>query len=101
MAERRRAPRFTFQQPVALKILEEKSWREVHGVTENTSAVGVYLTTDAPVPVGADVQVAITMPHGIQACCSGKVVRVGAELNGGKAGIAVECTRPFAEVSVM
>lgn len=98
MAERRRAPRFKFQQPVSLKVQQDLSWREVEGVTENTSAVGVYLTTDAPVAVGAKVQVAITMPNDIQACSAGRVVRVSELINGGKTGVAVECTRPFSEV---
>jgi hypothetical protein len=98
MVERRRAPRFTFRQPVLLKIQQDHSWREVKGVTQNTSAVGVYLTTDAPVAVGAEVEVAITMPHGIQACTSGRVVRVIGPLNDGKIELAVECTRPFSEV---
>ena len=98
MVGRRRAPRFTFRVPVSLKVRVDHSWREVKGVTENTSAVGVYLTTDAAVAVGAEVEVTITMPHGIQACCSGKVVRVGGSFNGGKTGIAVECIRPFTDV---
>ncbi len=98
MEERRRAQRFRFQQPVSLKVREDSTPRAVEGVTENTSAVGVYLTTDVPFAVGEEVEVAIAMPNGIQACCSGKVVRVKARVDGGKTGVAVECSQRFSEV---
>lgn len=98
MPERRRAPRFHFQQPVSLKVQGDVIEHEVQGVTVNTSALGVYLTTDSPVGLGAEVEVAIAMPQGIQACCSGKVVRVNRLVNGGKTGVAVECSRRFSEV---
>lgn len=98
MEERRRAQRFRFRQPVSLKIHENQSWREVEGVTENTSAVGVYLTTNTPLPVGAEVEVAIHMPPGLQACCSGRVVRVTEPSKGGETALAVECTSPFSEI---
>lgn len=99
MLERRRAPRFYFQQPVSLKVQGDVSEPEVQGVTVNTSALGVYLTTDSPVvALGLEVEVSVAMPHGIQACSSGKVVRVNRLVNGGKTGVAVECSQRFSEV---
>ncbi len=98
MSERRKHPRFPVQQPVLLRVREEDGYRELQGTTENTSLQGTFLTTDAPVAVGAEVELTIVLQHGVQVSSWGKVPRVMHALPG-QNGVAVECAQPFSQLS--
>jgi len=97
MPDRRSKPRFSFQQPVLIRLQGEPGRREFQGITENASTEGVFLTTYSPIPVGSEVGLTIALPYDVRACCEGKVVRVEQGATEGKIGIAVHCTIPFSE----
>jgi len=98
MPERRSKPRFSFQQPVLIRLQGESgSDNEFQGITENASTAGMFLTTYSAIPVGAPVDLTVAMPFDVRVSCQGKVVRVEPGVEEGKIGIAVQCTVPFAE----
>src|SRR5690242_16046293 len=97
MLECRKHPRFPIRQPVIMRVREGKGYRDLHGTTENTSLQGAFLITDAPVAVGAEVELTIFMRPGLQISSWGKVTRVTFALHG-ETGVAVECAHPFSEL---
>jgi hypothetical protein len=94
--EQRKNQRFPIQQPVCMRIREEHGWRKLKGITENASSTGVFLLTDSLIPIGSEVELTITLAQCVRIYSPGKVVRVA--LHDNKVGIAVACTRPFAEL---
>ncbi len=98
MSERRKHPRFSVRQPVLMRVREEDGYRELQGTTENTSLQGAFLITDAPVAVGAEVELIILLQHGIQVSSWGKVTRVTHTFQPGTNGVAVHCEHPFSEL---
>jgi hypothetical protein len=81
-----------------MRVREEEGYRELQGTTENTSLQGAFLITDAPVALGAEVELTILLQHGVQVSSSGKVTRVTHPVPGPN-GIAVECAQPFSQLS--
>jgi phage tail sheath protein FI len=100
MPEQRAKARFSFQQPVLMKVRGEAGWTELQGITENASTVGVFLTTYSPVTVGSDVDLTVAMPHDVRVSCSGRVIRVEPRTEEGKIGVAVQCATPFNELPI-
>jgi hypothetical protein len=100
MLEQRVKPRFSFQQPVVIRVRSESGWREFQGITQNASAVGVFFITYSLIPVGSDVDLTVAMPHDVRVSAHGKVVRVEPRADEGKIGIAVQCSAPFDELLV-
>ena len=100
MLEQRLKPRFSFQQPVLIRLRGESGRREVQGITENASAVGIFFVTYSAIPVGSDVDLTVSMPHDVRVFAHGKVVRVEPRADEGKIGIAVQCSAPFDELLV-
>lgn len=98
MSERRKHPRFPLRQPVLMRVREGEGYRELQGTTENTSLQGAFLITDAPVAVGAEVELTILLQHGVQVASWGKVTRVTHAFPG-QNGVAVECAHPFSEMA--
>src|SRR5947208_382178 len=92
MLERRRRRRFPAQLPVVLKIQEQAGWCEVRGISENASEIGVLLFANRNVPLGAAVEVSISMPNGVQLSALGTVVRTTPGYGRDKFAIAVQCT---------
>jgi hypothetical protein len=98
MLERRAKSRFSFRQPVLIRIRGEAGWLEFQGITENASTFGVLLTAYSPIPVGSDVDLTVAMPHDVRVSCSGRVIRVQPSAEEGRIGVAVQCTTPFDEL---
>ena len=99
MPERRKHPRFSMRQPVLMRVREGTGYRDVHGITENTSLCGAFLITDATVAVGDDVELTISLQRGLQVSSWGKVTRVTHTLQQGTNGVAVACEHPFSEMA--
>src|SRR5437016_4311342 len=100
MPERRAKPRFSFQQPVLIRMRGEAGWLEFQGITQNASTIGVLLTTYSTIPVGSDVDLTVTMPHDVRVSCSGRVIRMEPNAEQGRMAVAVHCTTPFDELMV-
>jgi hypothetical protein len=91
--ERRVGQRFGYQVPVAIHAVSQGI--NVAGCTENLSARGAYLYTEALLPEGTAVELTLTMPSEItlgeqmRVRCKGKVLRAMPPDGKSKAGIAV------------
>ena len=98
--EERRHPRFSFQQPVLIKLQAESGWHELQGITENVSTEGIFLTTYSLLSVGAEVDLTLALPHNVRVTCHGQVMRVEPHVDEGKVRVAVRCASPFAEMPI-
>ena len=91
--ERRVGQRFGYQLPVAIHAVNQAI--DVAGCTENLSARGAFLYTEAPLSEGTAVELTLTMPSEItlgeqmRVRCRGKVLRATPPDGKSKAGIAV------------
>lgn len=93
MPERRKRQRFWFQQPITLRFLD---WRQIHGLVENASEIGVLLISGSEVSRGTQVEATIDLLHSIRVFAPGSVERAERCLDG-KIALAVKCHRPFTE----
>lgn len=90
--ERRAAQRFPFQIPVTLRLDSEV---ECRGVTQDVSARGAFMYTDATVAQAGGVEFTLVLPpeitltESMHVRCRGKVVRVEGPGLGAKFGVAV------------
>ena len=100
MLERRAKSRFSFLQPVSIKVRGETGWLELQGITLNASTDGVLLNAYSAIPIGSDVKLTVAMPHDVSLSCLGKVIRVEAHPEEGRVGVVVQCTKPFDELLV-
>jgi len=100
MLERRAKSRFSFQQPVSIRVRVETGWLELQGITQNASMDGVQLTAYPAIPIGSDVKLTVAMPHDVSVSCSGKVIQVEPRPEEGRMGVVVQCTKPFDELLV-
>lgn len=97
MLEHRKERRFSIQRPALLKVRGESGWLDVHGIAENVGETGLLFVGESEIPLGAEVEVTITLPHQVRALASGKVLRVERRSGGKKIAVAVECSYPFSE----
>jgi PilZ domain-containing protein len=90
--ERRAAQRFPFQLPVALRLGGEV---ECMGVTQDVSARGAFILTEAKVAEAAMVEFTLVLPpevtltESMRVRCRGKAIRVEGPGLGAKFGVAV------------
>jgi hypothetical protein len=88
-----RPQRVSLQVPVRYRAIGEGAWHQ--GRTENISRTGVLIRAARVVPVGAEVDVILTVPTGIMAemaaeiICDGAVARHVPVIAGGSPGIGV------------
>lgn len=78
MSETRTGKRFPLQLPITIR----DSSSEQAGITQNVSAAGVYISADANLAVGSEIEFDITLPadivgsaNDVQVRCRGRVVR--------------------------
>lgn len=87
-----RSHRVALQLPVRCHLIGE-GWCE--GWTENISRTGALIRAPHPAPLGAEVDIILTLPFGIVAelageiICSGSVVRIVGGVDGGPPGFGV------------
>jgi len=93
MLERRKKRRFPVAQPVSLAVRAGDACTEVHGISENVSEIGILISTDALIMLEAEVEITVSLPHGVRVSAPGRVVRFHATISGRTFGI--ECSRPF------
>lgn len=95
--EHRKEHRFSSQRPALLKVRGESGSCDVHGIAENVGENGVLFVGESEIPLGAEVEATITLPHEVRALASGRVVRVERRSGGKKTAVAVQCNHPFSE----
>lgn len=93
LSETRTGKRFPLQLPITIR--DSSVSKEQIGMTQNVSAAGVYISADANVEVGSEIEFDITLPadivgskHDIQVRCHGRVVRSEIVPNAPQAGLA-------------
>lgn len=97
-----RPQRVSLVVPVRFRVLGEESWRE--GLTENISRTGVLIRAGRMAPLGAEVDVILSVPSGIMPDIMGEIICTGAVARqvpapAGSPGIAVmfrKCRRTAA-----
>ena len=87
-----RPQRVSLVVPVRFRVLGEEAWRQ--GQTENISRTGVLIRAGRMAPLGAEVDVILTIPSGILAEMTGEIICTGAVARqvpdpAGSPGIAV------------
>jgi hypothetical protein len=94
LSETRTGKRFPLQLPITIRDGSHES-KEQSGVTQNVSAAGVYISADANVEVGSEIEFDITLPadivgsqHDVQVRCHGRVVRSEITPDAPQAGLA-------------
>jgi hypothetical protein len=90
--ERRAAQRFPFQIPVSLRLSGEA---ECVGITQDVSARGAFIFTEAKVAEAAGLEFTLVLPpevtltESMRVRCRGKAIRVEGPGLGAKFGVAV------------
>ena len=90
--ERRAAQRFPFQIPVTLRLAGTE---ECRGVTQDVSARGAFIYTDAKVAEAGGIEFTLVLPpeitltESMRVRCRGKALRVEGPGLGNKFGVAV------------
>jgi len=94
LSETRTGKRFPLQLPITIRDGSTASKEQI-GVTQNVSAAGVYISADANVEVGSEIEFDITLPadivgsqHDVQVRCRGRVVRSEIVPDAPQAGLA-------------
>jgi hypothetical protein len=99
--EQRKKRRFPVREPASVKVHREVGWEEVQGITENVSLRGVLLITDSPLPIGSEVEIALTLELGgapsVTVYGRGKVVRTEPRSERTIA-VGIQCELGFAQV---
>jgi len=93
MQERRKRQRFWFEQPITLRF---RNWRQIHGLVENASEIGVLLISGSEIARGTQVEATIDLPHKTWVFAPGSVERVERCCEG-QIAVAVKCYRPFVQ----
>jgi hypothetical protein len=95
--ERRAAQRFPFQLPVTLRLAGGEL--ESVGLTQDVSARGAFILTEANVAEAAGLEFTLVLPpevtltESMRVRCQGKAIRVEGPGLGGKFGVAVVVER--------
>jgi hypothetical protein len=100
----RKHRRFPLRYPVRLEFSSGRAHSEIEATSRNVSIGGLLLDVPSLVPEHCPVTFTMTVQGGlvvrpIELVGEGKVVRVEAEESAGGFAVAVECTRPIAEMA--
>lgn len=102
----RRHRRFSLRYPVFVKFTNGSSTHELPAFSRNLSIGGLLLEAPASIPQDCPISFTLTVKQPkavrpIQLVGEGRVVRVESPKEDGKFTIAVECSRPIAELEYL
>jgi PilZ domain len=100
----RRHRRFALEYPVQMHFSRGSSISEMQGTSKNVSLGGLLVNAASPVPNDSAVIFTMTVQggalvHPVKLVGEGKVVRVERKESESGFAIAVECSRPLAEMA--